>query len=1031
MQLWALGTPKPLKQYGRQSWQSDTGLPQNTVHAIAQTKDGYIWMATEGGVVRFDGQDLRTFDTGNTHELPSNSINDLAVDGAGTLWISTSGGLVRREGNRFIAMTTATGLPSNMVRFVRARRGGGVLVATAAGVALGDANGFHAVAAVGVDIAQELVAQDAAGTIWIGSGQQVFTLAAGAGDASAVTVADVGEIQAVAADGSGSVWVGGRNGLALLRDGRRVPLDLGEGGNRNVTSLLAMANGDVWIGTDAGVFEYARGAMKRVGGQAGATSGHVLRMFADREGAVWVAYDLGVSRVVDGQLQEPIDIAGALSIFEDREGDMWFGTDVGGATILREQAFSTLTTQDGLSDDFVRAVFQDHAGTIWLGTNRGGLNRVAQGKVSALVASKGAGGLSSNVVLALAESEGDLWIGTPDGLSRMHNGKLRLFTTADGLPDDFVRSLYTDTDGSLWIGTRNGLSHYAHGGFTSYSRMDGLGGDLIGSIMRGRDGTLWVGTLNGLSKFDGTSFKNFTTKDGLAGDAITTLAEDHEGTLWVASHSSGLTRLLGGKFTAIDSARAGLPQEIYSVLEDDSEAGGLKRQTPCGNGKTQGDCGGSSLWMGSSKGVYRVALDALKAFADGHSATLAVESFGVGDGMRISECSSGGHPAAWRMIDGSLWFATLKGAASIKPGAGYESVIAPLIAVEDVLVDDVPVATDEALILRPGHDRITIRYAGLGFRAPQKLRFRYKLEGFDREWIEAGTRRTAFYTNVPAGSYRFVVYASNGDGVWSEVPGEVSFTIEPHFYRTIWFYGCVLALVSLLAWLIYRARVRTVEAQYQAVLAERNRIAREIHDTLAQGYVGISVQLEVASRLLQVSKEAAAQQLENTKEYVRSSLADARSSIWNLRSPGAESETLPARLAAAVKSRQESDQPALRFDAHGSFRPVDRRVEDELLKIAQEAVINALRHAAASTVTVALSYHTGGDTSGDADWLQLTVTDDGKGFEPATVGAGHYGVQGMQERAAAIDAVLRIESEAGTGTTVELTYRLAGRRATS
>ncbi len=1005
----ALGTPKPLKQYGRQSWQSDTGLPQNTVHAIVQTRDGYIWMATEGGLVRFDGQDFRTFDTTNTLNLPSASINSLAIDEQNTLWISAASGLVKLEASHFAAITTANGLPSNIVRSVYSRRSDGILVATANGVAIGDSQGFHTLPAITSEITPEQITEDAAGTTWIASGQQLFSLPSGSSTVSVQTVPEAGDIQAVASGAPGDLWLGGRNGLVLLRNGKRIPLNLGAT-NLNTTALLAMPNGDVYIGTDSGLLEYTHGALKRIGEKTGTTAGRVLRLYKDREDNVWIAYDLGITRITPDapeQLQAPLDIPGVLCIFEDREGDMWFGSDVGGATVLREQAFSTLTTQDGLSDDFIRAVFQDHAGTIWLGTNRGGLNRISEGKISALRATTGKTGLSSNVVLALAESPGDLWIGTPDGLNRIHNGQLKLFTTADGLPDDFARSLYTDRDGSLWIGTRNGLSHYVHGTFTSYSRLDGLGGDLIGSILRTRDGTLWVGTINGLSRFDGTAFKNFTTKDGLGSDAITTLAEDHEGTLWIASHASGLTRLRNGVFIAIPATKTGLPEEIYSILEADTTEAEAK----------------TSLWLGSSKGIFRVPLEALNAFADHRSATLPIESFGTADGMKISECSSGGHPAAWRMADGTLWFATLKGAASIHPASGYENHIAPLTAIEDVLIDDQAAPSDQALTIPPGRERITIHYAGLSFRAPQKLRFRYKLENFDRDWIYAGSRRTAFYTNVPAGHYRFVVYSSNGDGIWSEVPGELSFTVRPHFYQTIWFYCLVLVLTALLAYAIYRARVRAVESQYQAVLAERNRIAREIHDTLAQGYVGISVQLEVASRLLQSSKEAAAQQLENTKEYVRSSLAEARSSIWNLRSPGAESETLPARLAAAVKSRQQSNgnTPTLRFDVHGTFRPIEPRVEDELLKIAQEAIANAMRHAGASAIAVVLSY--------DTDWLKLTVTDDGKGFEPATIGAGHYGLQGMHERAAAIDARLAIDSKPGTGTTVELTYQLAGRKA--
>ena len=1012
----ALGTAKPLKQYGRQSWQSDTGLPQNTVHAVVQTSDGYIWMATEGGLVRFDGQDLRTFDTSNTREFPSDSINDLTVDEKGVLWISTSGGLVRREGSRFTLMTTANGLPSNMVRFVRLRRGGGLLVATAGGVALGNNQRFNLLAGVTADLTPELLTEDAAGTTWIANGQQIFSLAAGASLVAAVTVADVGDIQAIAAGFQGELWIGGRSGIAVFHKGSKVAAIVG--GRMGITALLPMPDGELWVGTEVGLFRYAQGVLQRASEKTGVTSGHVLRLFRDREGGVWVAYDLGVARIPGGEpehLQEAVDIAGALSIFEDREGDMWFGTDVGGATILREQAFSTLTTEDGLSDDFVRAIFQDHAGAIWLGTNRGGLNRIEDNRVTSLRA--GRSGLSSNVVLALAEAEGDLWIGTPDGLSRMHNGQLKLFTTGDGLPDDFVRSLYTDTDtdGSLWVGTRNGLSHYARGVFTSYSRLDGLGGDLIGSILRTRDGTLWVGTINGLSRFDGKGFHSLSRPCGNcinaieAGSPITTMAEDHEGTLWIASHTAGLTRMRpGGIATTVNAAA--LPTEIYSIVE----------------AATPGDPSHTSLWLGSSKGVFRVSLESLNAFANDRGNKLPVQSYGVADGMKISECSSGGHPAAWRLSDGTLWFATLRGAATIKPNAEYENHVAPLTAIEEVLIDDRPAPPAQALTIEPGHDRISIHYAGLSFRTPQKLRFRYKLEGFDRDWIEVGTRRTAFYTNLPAASYHFMVVASTGDGIWSEVPSEFRFTIRPHFYRSIWFYCLVLFLAALLAWLIYRSRVKIVEARYQAVLAERTRIAREIHDTLAQGYVGISVQLEVVSRLLLGSKEAAAQQLENTKEYVRSSLADARSSIWDLRSPGAESETLPARLAAAVKARQQSEgnATALRFDVHGSFRPMSRRFEDELLRIGQEAMSNALRHARASSVLVVLSYDKGEDTSGRTDWLKLTISDNGMGFDPDTIAAGHYGVQGMRERAETITAALVIESKSGAGTTVKVTCKL-------
>ncbi len=888
-QGWALPPGNSLKQYGRQNWQSDTGLPQNTVHAIAQTHVGFLWMGTEGGLVRFDGQEFRVYDTGNTPVFPGDSIEGLTVDDQGTLWIRFAGGLVRLDSGVFSRASRVS--PS----------------------------------------------------------------------ASAV---------------------------------KGVPTEL-------------RGNGETWIGTDRGLVRIRAGREERVVG-SGITAGRVEQLFRDREGSVWVVFEGGVSRLgTDGALQEPIDLPGVLSIFEDSEGDMWFGTDAGGATVLREQAFSTLTVQDGLSDDFVRAVFQDHAGRDWIGTNRGGLNLVESGKVTTFKAG-GAGSLASNVVLALAESGGDLFVGTPDGLNRLHHGRFELFTTANGLPDDFVRSLYTDKDGSLWIGTRGGLSHFAHLQFTSYSTLDGLGSNLIGSILRARDGTLWVGTLGGVSRFDGTGFKNFTQRDGLGGDAITTLAEDSEGTLWIAAHGAGLTRLRGGVFTAVSAAKAGLPSEIYSVLEDQS----------------------ANLWMGTAKGVYRVPLAQLNALADGRSAAAGAEAFGVADGMKISECSSGGRPAAWRMQDGSLWFATLKGVAAVRPGSSFASKTVPEATIEQVAIDDQLVMDGTSameLVVPAGRERITLHYAAPSFRAPQKVIFRYMLEGFDREWVMAGSRRTAYYTNIPAGTYRFLVAASNGDGIWSENAAAMQILVKPRFYRTWWFYLLLALAIAGATYGVYWLRVRSVEASYQAVMGERNRIAREIHDTLAQGYVGVSLQLEMVGRMLKASRSAQNEPgpieglVESTKEMVRSSLEEARRSIWNLRSAqsDAEAETLPARLAAAVRAKQGGSAAAIRLTVTGTFRPLERSVEDEMLRIAQEAVTNAVRHASASAVEVVLKYDTG--------WLRLKVSDDGKGFSPtASAPQGHYGLQGMKERAAAIGAKLRIESSPGAGTSVEVSLAISG-----
>jgi signal transduction histidine kinase len=325
-------------------------------------------------------------------------------------------------------------------------------------------------------------------------------------------------------------------------------------------------------------------------------------------------------------------------------------------------------------------------------------------------------------------------------------------------------------------------------------------------------------------------------------------------------------------------------------------------------------------------------------------------------------------------------------------------------------------------VVPAGHERIAIEYAGLSLAAPQKVRYRYQLEGFDRGWVQAGSERTAFYTNVPPGRYRFAVAASNTEGVWSAVPAEIELQVRPRFFQTGWFYALVAAGLILLGYLLYRLRVRYVEARLNGVMAERGRIAREIHDTLAQGYVGISVQLEIASQLLGHSPAAAREQLEETKALVRSGLEEARSSIWELRSEAEGAESLPARLTALANRRQRNGKPQMTLEVRGSYRALPRKIEDEMFRVAQEAVENALRHADANRIGISLSY--------DAKHVELRVSDDGRGFsgDVASFAArGHFGLKGMRERAAAIDGVLEVDSEQGGGTAVILRIKAQSR----
>ncbi len=973
----ALDPRYPLRHYGSQTWQADEGLPQNTVHAVVQTRDGFLWFATEAGLARFDGAQFAVFDKSNTPQFTSGVVNGLLEDKGGQLWVSTADGVVVLKEGEFRALHEGDGLPSEMVFSVYQGRSGELWALTAAGVAQYDNGRF--VKADGVPAAN-LAAEAPSGETWFGTGNGIF-------DGRGRHLLPGEQIQALAADGSGRLWIGTHQGLkVMLADGTIQDVPLPENAGGDVMSLLVASDGHVWIGTANSVAEYD-GKTTRVLLDAE----RVPALFEDREHAVWVATGRGIARIVAGHVetmtpQEGLSSNEALAFYEDREGNLWIGTESGGVSVLRDRKFTTFTSAEGLTDDLVRSVFEARNGTVYVGTNSGGIDQYANGRFTALAGGKG---LSSQVALALVDdAHGGLWAGTPDGLNHIGKDGTKVFTSADGLADDFVRSLYEDRDGALWIGTRRGLTRYKDGRFTSWSAMDGLGSDLVGAVIQDRDGSYWIGTLGGLTHFSNGRFTNYRTQQ-----AVTALYEDKEGTLWVGTNGGSLSAREDGKWTSFSAVRSHLPSDIYGILEDANQ----------------------DLWLATNKGVYRVSKRELHDLASGAIAEAHPEAYGTSDGMRISECSSGGHPAAWKARDGTLWFATLRGVSMVDPTHMPVNRVPPLVAVEQVVVDDQPLAARSGAQISPGHTRIAFQYAGLSFTAPQKVRFRYKLDGVDRDWVDAGTRHTAYYTNIPPGEHTFRVMACNNDGVWSEQAAMFRFRLRPRFYQTWWFYLLALLLTGLLAYCIYHWRVRNVESRFQAVLAERNRIARETHDTLAQGFIAVSVQLEVVARLLNTSVDGAREHLEQARTLTRECIQEARSSIWNLRSQGAGREDLAAAITTAAERITANSSTKARIQVSGTRHSVGPAIESELIRIAQEAVTNAVRHARAEYVDVTLLF--------EEKVLRMRIKDDGCGFDGSPEvyrQNGHFGLTGMRERAAQIGGKFEVVSKKGSGTEVKV-----------
>ena len=392
--------------------------------------------------------------------------------------------------------------------------------------------------------------------------------------------------------------------------------------------------------------------------------------------------------------------------------------------------------------------------------------------------------------------------------------------------------------------------------------------------------------------------------------------------------------------------------------------------------------------------------------------------FGTADGLRSRETATNSHPSAWRSRDGKLWFATPKGLVEVDPAHFPVNTTPPPVALERFQVDDVtqPLhGADSSLTVAAGRVHFEFDYAGLSFVEPQKVRYRYMLEGFDHDWTDAGTRRAAYYTNIPPGRYTFRVQAANNDGIWNTSGAALSFELRPHFYQTLWFYALLLLALAGAVFLVLKRRLYVAEREFKAVLGERSRIAREIHDTLAQGYVGVSVQLEVLAELLRQHKtEDAGTQLDQTRNYVRHGLADARQSIWALRTPDASETTLPVKLRRMAEAA-ESGGLTSRFSLFGAYRPLPADTESELVRVAQEAIHNVKKHACASELRVQLEY--------GPEMVALEVRDNGRGGALEQAGeasAGHFGLTGMKERAAAIGGMLELSSARGEGTTIRL-----------
>jgi ligand-binding sensor domain-containing protein/signal transduction histidine kinase len=761
---------KAISQYNLDVWTSELSLPQNSVTAVVQARDGYLWLGTYGGLVRFDGVQFTVFQQGRSEGLASNSIQALLEDRQGNLWIGTNGGgLSRFKDGVFTSFDTDDGLANDIVR---------------------------------------TLFEDSRGTLWIGTNDGLSRFQEGR--LVSYTTRDGlsnGVIRAISEEPAGVLWVG-TNGGGLVRfsNGRFEAITTRDGLPSNfVFALRRDREGRLWIGTNGGGLCRKEGErLLTYTTRDGLGSDIIWSLEEDGRGSLWVGtYGGGLCRLRDRRFscfssRQGLSNDFVRALLADREGSLWIGTYSGGLNRLRDGKVTTYTKREGLADDFARAIFEDSEGTLWIGTTGGGLSRFRDGKFRTYGPGEGVG----SDVRALHETpDGALWIGSAGhGLARLERGRFRRYTTGDGLAHMNVSALASDRDGALWVGTNGGgLSRLREGGWTTWTARDGLAGNFIMAALVDREGAIWVGTDgSGLGRFKDGRFTTYTRRQGLASDIVFALHEDANGALWIGT-AGGLSRFRNGRFETLTTRNGLLDDVVFQILED-----------------------AGSLWVSGNHGISRVARADLEAALADPSRSVSPAAYGTADGMKSRECSGVAQPAGIRTRQGQLWFPTARGVVMIDPTRNPRNTLPPSVKIEQVQADGQPVGP----VVSPGKERWEFRYTGLSFLAPQKVLFKYKLEGFDHDWVPADTRRVAYYTRIPPGHYTFRVIACNNDGVWNDTGDRVRFTLRPYFHQTGWFYGIVGVSVALAGAGLVRLRVRSLEAhkrELEALVEARTR----------------------------------------------------------------------------------------------------------------------------------------------------------------------------------------------------------------
>ena len=943
--------PVALSDYIVTSWTTKDGLPSDVIWTIAQDRDGYLWLGTNGGLVRFDGVRFVAWNAVGGAALPRAAVRSIVSAHDGSLWV---------------------GFGFNETGGVAHIRGGQMrLYGERAGLVRGAINALI---------------EDVDGTIWTGTNTGVFRLRQDRWEAVGPSLGlPTDRVDSFYVDKPGALFVGTAAGVfrrqPKTRTFQRVdspddapPVFRGFGEDRS---------GRIWV-TDPVVGFRVLGDRKTPARERG--RGNTL--LHDRDGNLWVT-TMGegiwrVSRGPDGELTtvERARAPGARAIFEDRDGQIWAGNGDGLIRLAKPKV--TPVTDLGL----VYGVQTTTDGAIWV-TTPDSVIRFEQPSTSREFRAE----LRQPGIRTLRVDEhGALWVATSSSLIRCLDGR-QTFPLPPGAGLNRINSIASDWRGGLWISDRDrGLFTWNPERPLTVKPVADLGATRITTMMTGTDGRLWFAATSGrIGVIDRSgTIRTYGPENDVGPGPFTGLYEDSRHILWTGA-SDGLRALVGGRFVHVNQSR-GFRVGVVSMVED-----------------LDGD-----LWLGTGSGIVcitRAELD--KAIAQPKYEVYARVFDAAADGLAGLPVTFG-NPSEVREPSGRLWFVTGRGLTAFDPRVLKNARVPTDVKIESAQVDEHPIDVTDAIRLPAGTARLAIDYSVLDLQTPWRTRFRYQLVGFDNQWIDAGTHRQAIYTHLPPGDYRFVVSASNADGSWSDGSAGWRFAMAPMFYQTYVFYALCAVALGVSTWAAWQVRVRRIRRQFALLIGERARLSREIHDTLLQSLVGVALQFDALGANLNPAS-AERQQLVRIRKQVEEYIREARHSIWNLRKPVIGRRDLPAAIREAALRVTAGQSIGFEFAVDGTPFPCSPETDEQLVRICQEAVLNAIRHANPTNIRVELRY--------EHDAIVLRVIDDGRGFDPETTvpleAAGHYGLVSMRERAAQVGGIFTLTTSPPAGTAIE------------